>query len=294
MGLGTPTVAVVEGIVAGYVIWYLVANVARAVGGTFGSRRLLGGRSRRWLNSKRRAIHGSLATGFMLTAIVVSVHREVGDSTSFPVAPFVGLAIALLVIEILLGGGHRKPTWKPWREMQSKPGSTVVSFASALFMIPGLDHIGSLLDPAKGRGRKRQPPKRMSNSAQSPRTQPATRRPSTAQPSRPTRPRAPLPAPPAPALVGEAAVAWLGFGTQPWPSRDAGRVIAAIGRDNARQVLPILEALMTDFYRSKAHQRVADVHSMGQQAATEFRARHPEVDERAVAAFTWNYTFDYR
>ncbi len=51
---------------------------------------------------------------------------------------------------------------------------------------------------------------------------------------------------------------------------------------------------MDDFYKSDAWQRVRDLGAAGDEAANRFRKLHTDVDEKAVQALRWCYTYDYK
>lgn len=62
----------------------------------------------------------------------------------------------------------------------------------------------------------------------------------------------------------------------------------------AADLIPILNRLENEFYESDARDTARDLSQMGQKAAADFRQRHPEIEERAVEALAWCYTFDYK
>lgn len=95
-------------------------------------------------------------------------------------------------------------------------------------------------------------------------------------------------------LVTRAIVVWLGWGRAAWPDRNEASLVAEFGTDVAVDVLPEVRRLERDFYASDARRVAADLSTMGDQAAAEFRARHPEIGAEAVEALAWSYTFDYR
>ena len=95
-------------------------------------------------------------------------------------------------------------------------------------------------------------------------------------------------------LVTRAIVVWLGWGRAAWPHRNEATLVAEFGTDVAVDVLPEVRRLEREFYMSDAWRVAPDLSTMGDQAAAEFRARHPEIGEDAVEALAWSYTFDYR
>lgn len=87
---------------------------------------------------------------------------------------------------------------------------------------------------------------------------------------------------------------WTGYGTTSWPQRDENRLVTAVGPDAAVDLLPIVRRLEDEFYESDAHRTVSDLAGMGILAAAQFRDRHPELTDAAVAAFAWCYTYDHK
>ncbi len=59
-------------------------------------------------------------------------------------------------------------------------------------------------------------------------------------------------------------------------------------------LMPIVKALYEDFYKSEARHTAPTLKEMGEQAALEFRLRHPEISDDAVIALAWCYTYDYK
>ena len=55
-----------------------------------------------------------------------------------------------------------------------------------------------------------------------------------------------------------------------------------------------MHRLYDEFYESDARQTAHDLVEMGSEAADRFRQLHPEIEEAAVDAFIWCYTYDYK
>ena len=89
-------------------------------------------------------------------------------------------------------------------------------------------------------------------------------------------------------------VRWTGYGSSAWPQRDDDALVREFGEPDGLDLLAALKTLEADFYASDAHLNAHDLRTMGDQAAAEFRAQHPDVPDEVVAAFTWCYTFDYK
>lgn len=95
-------------------------------------------------------------------------------------------------------------------------------------------------------------------------------------------------------LVSQAIVAWTGWGRASHPTRDRARVAESLGNDAAASLMPLVKRLETEFYASDAAHRVGDLKAMGDRAAAEFSAAHPELSSDAVDALAWCYTFDWK
>lgn len=94
--------------------------------------------------------------------------------------------------------------------------------------------------------------------------------------------------------LSRAVVWWTGWGTAMSPIREDGRLDVEYGDDRAAGFLHQVHSLEEDFYRSTAHLTAPDLRAMGVQAANEFRARHPDISDEAVAALSWCYTYDFK
>jgi len=94
--------------------------------------------------------------------------------------------------------------------------------------------------------------------------------------------------------LSNAIVVYTGWHRAPIPARDDARVVEEFGEEEALDLLPRVHALENDFYRSEARRLARDIQRMGDQAADEFRKRHPEVSEDAIQALAWCYTYDYK
>ena len=94
--------------------------------------------------------------------------------------------------------------------------------------------------------------------------------------------------------LSKAIVVWTGRGVTNYPQRDENRVVERFGVDAAVDLVPLINALEEDFYTSTAYQAVPGLAEMADQAASEFRERHPEISNDAVEAFAWCYSWDWK
>lgn len=95
-------------------------------------------------------------------------------------------------------------------------------------------------------------------------------------------------------VLTDAIVVWSGHGTTASPLREPETVVREFGSALGARLVARIDELEEEFYRSSAHREVADLNQMGDRAGAEFQAAHPEIGDRAVQAFVWCYTFDYR
>jgi hypothetical protein len=101
-------------------------------------------------------------------------------------------------------------------------------------------------------------------------------------------------------LLSRAIVVYSGKGRFKSPRFDRADFVEAFGAVDAERLLPVVRAMVDEFYLSNAAssagpfddlQRFA---KMGRLAKAEFKAKHPEISEAALDALSWSYTFDHR
>jgi len=97
-----------------------------------------------------------------------------------------------------------------------------------------------------------------------------------------------------PDLLSAALVAWIWPPAKSYPSQDDDAVLARYGPTVGPAVLSELRALTNDFFRSNAVREVRGLRAIGDRAAAEFSARHPEISGEAVAALAASYTYAYK
>jgi len=94
--------------------------------------------------------------------------------------------------------------------------------------------------------------------------------------------------------ISDAIVIWTGKGEARSPRRDDELLIRRFGAASTLEVIPAVHRLYDEFYESDARQTAHDLVEMGSEAADRFRQLHPEIEEAAVDAFIWCYTYDYK
>ena len=89
---------------------------------------------------------------------------------------------------------------------------------------------------------------------------------------------------------------WTGYGPRRlmYPQPDDARLTSHLGKEVAGQLLPLVNRLYDEFYESKANAVAPDLPEMARLSSAEFKAKHPEISDEAVAALAWCYTFDYK
>lgn len=97
-----------------------------------------------------------------------------------------------------------------------------------------------------------------------------------------------------PVQLSEAIIAWTGWGVSAWPARDKARVVEAFGEELAIDLMPAIREAEEEFYESDARRVVEDLAEMGETAAERFRKAHPEIDDAAIRALAWCYTYDFK
>jgi RimJ/RimL family protein N-acetyltransferase len=97
-----------------------------------------------------------------------------------------------------------------------------------------------------------------------------------------------------PSLISEAIVLWIGSHRFAWPQPDDQRLLDAYGQARGRALINAVHALKAEFDESDAKRTAADLVAMGERAASEFHARHPEIADAAVEALAWAYTYDHK
>ena len=94
--------------------------------------------------------------------------------------------------------------------------------------------------------------------------------------------------------LSRAIVEWTGRGAAMRPMRHDERVTTGLGPERGAELLAQLDAFKADFYATDAHLTEPTLTAMAARASREFRERHPEISEEAVAALAWCYTYDHK
>ena len=94
--------------------------------------------------------------------------------------------------------------------------------------------------------------------------------------------------------ISEAVVVWTGYGSTASPRRDERAFVEAFGDEGALDLLLMVRRLEKEFYASDARHTAPGLKEMGDAAAAQFRALHPELSQDAIRALAWCYTYDYK
>jgi hypothetical protein len=94
--------------------------------------------------------------------------------------------------------------------------------------------------------------------------------------------------------LSEAIVLWCGYHSYPSPRLDEARVVTRFGEQRALDLIPLVRRLADEFDASDAAHTEPDIKLVGDKAAADFRAAHPELSEDAIEALAWCYTFRWK
>jgi len=97
-----------------------------------------------------------------------------------------------------------------------------------------------------------------------------------------------------PDVLSQAIVLWTGWHRSDWPAPDDDRLLEKYDSLEAAELALTIHELEDEFYLSDARDRFNSLAEMGNAAAAEFRAKHPELSDEAIEAFAWCYTHDYK
>ena len=97
-----------------------------------------------------------------------------------------------------------------------------------------------------------------------------------------------------PNLLKKAVLLWTGYRSEPFPCRHQQALSLEFSPREIKQLMPILNLIENDFYKSKAHVAAPNLMVMGEMAIADFRSMYPNLPEEIAQAFAWCYTFDFK
>jgi hypothetical protein len=84
---------------------------------------------------------------------------------------------------------------------------------------------------------------------------------------------------------------FIGRGKSAYPKEDVTRLIAAFGPKIAADLEPRVRGLLAELDQIKPDWKVHDLVGAAKWAVGKLKAQHPELDEEAVAALEWIYSW---
>ena len=79
-----------------------------------------------------------------------------------------------------------------------------------------------------------------------------------------------------------------------WPHRSPEAVLAAMGAEVAERLMPRLEQLANEAFYWPVDSHGRDLDAATTAMETEFSAAHPELDQEAVLALGWDFSYGHK
>jgi hypothetical protein len=95
-------------------------------------------------------------------------------------------------------------------------------------------------------------------------------------------------------LLLNAIAVWAAWGVSPMPKRSDERVIAQFGAQVAKDLLPEIKSLASDYYAPASNILGSDLSEMAKVASELFREKHPGISEEVVKILAWCFTYNFR
>ncbi len=94
--------------------------------------------------------------------------------------------------------------------------------------------------------------------------------------------------------LNRAVVLYVRHGTAAWPQRDGAAVVREFGAERAGALLPRVASLLDEIGRIDLDWRAHTLASATQCARAELQRRHPELDDAALGALAWKFSYDWK
>ncbi|WP_157250882.1 hypothetical protein [Nonomuraea typhae] len=94
--------------------------------------------------------------------------------------------------------------------------------------------------------------------------------------------------------ISLALVAYLTGGPSPWPRKDPAALAAAVGADEAADLLPALDALAEEMLTIPVSWENQTLESGTAQAKDEMGARHPDLTDDALKALGSYFSYNWK
>ena len=93
--------------------------------------------------------------------------------------------------------------------------------------------------------------------------------------------------------LSRAVVAYIRGSGLAWPQRSPEAVVAAMGAEVAERLMPRLEQLADEAFYWPVDWHGRDLDAATSVVETEFAAAHPELDQEAVLALGWDFSYSH-
>jgi hypothetical protein len=91
--------------------------------------------------------------------------------------------------------------------------------------------------------------------------------------------------------INAAVPLYLGYGTASFPTENASRLVAEFGPETGSKLERQVKLLLEELNKIKADWSLQTLVSGSKWAVSELRQKHPELDDQAVAALEWTYSW---
>jgi hypothetical protein len=91
--------------------------------------------------------------------------------------------------------------------------------------------------------------------------------------------------------ISSAVCIFVGRGISPYPKEDGTRLREAFGAELAADLEPRIRLLLDELDQIKPDWKTHTLESASKSAAGDMKTKHPELDEKAVAALEWIYSW---
>lgn len=95
-------------------------------------------------------------------------------------------------------------------------------------------------------------------------------------------------------VLSRALVAYLGYGIDRFPKEDMSRLISTFGEELSTKLRPQVQEILAELGQLKPNWEVHTLESSGAWAKQEMKKRHPNLDNDALDALGWTFTWWWR
>jgi hypothetical protein len=94
-------------------------------------------------------------------------------------------------------------------------------------------------------------------------------------------------------MKSRAVVVYLSVGRSSFPHCDPEAVIETFGAEAAESLMPYASAVASEVLNIWTDWSTHTLDSAGEEAAAQMRQRHPELDDEAIKALGWHFSYTY-